>query len=35
MGGVPRSRLTTSASELKALVDRGWHAAGTVGCAPP
>ena len=34
MGGVPRSRLTTSASELKALVDRGWHAAGTVGCAP-
>ena len=35
MAGIPRSRLTTSASELKALLERGWHGAGTVGCAPP
>jgi hypothetical protein len=33
--GVPRSRLTTSNSEMRALLNRGWHAGGAVGCAPP
>jgi predicted dienelactone hydrolase len=34
-GGIPRARLTTSTSEMRGLLDRGWKAGGAVGCAPP